>query len=66
MESGIYKMEIKSQVCENQLPGLLLLLLSAPELEITQLDVLWSAVAQLEMHCPRRPCNFFLNIKKKP
>lgn len=41
MENSIYKMEIKSQVCENQLPGLLLLiLLLAPELEIIQLDVL--------------------------
>lgn len=59
MESGIYKMEVKSQVCENQLPGLLLLLLSAPELEITQLDVLWAQLHSLKMHCPGRPCNFF-------
>ena len=51
MENSIYKMEIKSQVCENQLPGLLLLiLLLAPELEIIQLNVLWVQFHSLKMH----------------
>ena len=51
MENSIYKMEIKSQVCENQLPGLLLLiLLLAPELEIIQLNVLWVQFHSLKRH----------------
>ena len=56
MENNIYKMEIKSQVYENQLPGLLLLiLLLAPELEIIQLNVLWVQFHSLKMRLSWTP-----------
>lgn len=56
MENSIYKMEIKSQVCESQLPGLLLLiLLLAPELEIIQLNILWVQFHSLKMHLSWTP-----------